>query len=362
MTLTSRPPDRPRQSLAYGWLILAGVVLVLFLGAAVSVYAYDASHRNDVAEGVTVGGVEVGGLSAARAEARLRRQLVTPLRAGIAVEWRGRTFRLSGRRARVAADVDRMVREAVARSREGNVLGRAMRDLAGEEVDADIPARLSYSRPAVRRFVRRVKGAIDRPAQDARVDPSPTGLSRVRSRTGRSVRAARLRRKVVSALLHPGDGRTVRPSVAVTRPEVTTGQLASRYPWYITIDRGGKRLRVFRRLRLVDSYLIAVGQAGYETPAGVYSIQDKQVDPAWHVPPDAEWAGGLAGRTIPPGSPQNPLKARWMGFFAGAGIHGTAETGSLGTNASHGCIRMSVPDVKELYDMIPTGTPLYIGG
>jgi lipoprotein-anchoring transpeptidase ErfK/SrfK len=50
-----------------------------------------------------------------------------------------------------------------------------------------------------------------------------------------------------------------------------------------------------------------------------------------------------------------------MGFFEGAGIHGTSDVGSLGSAASHGCIRMSVADVTELYDQVPLGTPIYIG-
>ena len=76
--------------------------------------------------------------------------------------------------------------------------------------------------------------------------------------------------------------------------------------------------------------------------------------------PDSDWAGSLAGQTIPPG-PDNPLKARWMGIYNGAGIHGTDDTGSLGSAASHGCVRMSVPDVIDLYDRVDVGTPIYIG-
>jgi lipoprotein-anchoring transpeptidase ErfK/SrfK len=108
----------------------------------------------------------------------------------------------------------------------------------------------------------------------------------------------------------------------------------------------------------VKNYPIAVGQAGLETPAGKYNIQNKQVDPSWHVP-ESDWAGSLAGQVIPPG-PQNPLKARWMGIYAGAGIHGTSDVGSLGTNASHGCIRMAVPDVIDLYDRVNVGDPVFI--
>jgi lipoprotein-anchoring transpeptidase ErfK/SrfK len=98
---------------------------------------------------------------------------------------------------------------------------------------------------------------------------------------------------------------------------------------------------------------------GLETPEGLYAIQEKEENPVWHVP-DSAWAGSLAGQTIPPG-PEDPIKARWMGIFEGAGIHGTEETWSLGHAASHGCVRMSIPDVIELYPQVEVGTPIYIG-
>jgi lipoprotein-anchoring transpeptidase ErfK/SrfK len=82
------------------------------------------------------------------------------------------------------------------------------------------------------------------------------------------------------------------------------------------------------------------------------------VNPSWHVP-QSSWAGKLAGKVIPPG-PSNPIKARWMGIYDGAGIHGTDAVNSIGTNASHGCIRMRIPDVEEVYDQVKVGTPVYI--
>ena len=345
-------------------LILSVVALVLVLGGGTALYAYDGSREDVLAEGLEVGGVNVGGMTVRRARAAVERQLVEPLERGIAVQWRGRSFELNARRARVRVDVEGMLRQALARSREGSFVGRAVRDLTGGEIRADIPARLSYSRPAVTRLVARVKRTIDRPPKDAGVTPSTSRLYFSRARNGRSVRARALRRKVVHALLHPGDVRTLRPPIVVTRPKVRTRrQVAAKYPWYITIDRSSFRLRVFRRLRLVEDYVIAVGQAGYDSPPGLHRILDKQVNPAWHVPPDAEWAGSLRGRTIPPGVPQNPLRARWMAYAPGGfGIHGTSEVGSLGSRASHGCIRMSVPDVIDLYGKVPLGTPVYLGG
>jgi lipoprotein-anchoring transpeptidase ErfK/SrfK len=63
---------------------------------------------------------------------------------------------------------------------------------------------------------------------------------------------------------------------------------------------------------------------------------------------------------IPGGTAQNPLKARWLGIYDGVGVHGTSDRGSIGSNASHGCIRMLIEDVEALYDEVPVGTPTYI--
>jgi len=136
--------------------------------------------------------------------------------------------------------------------------------------------------------------------------------------------------------------------------------LRKRYPAYLLVDRAAYKLRLFRHLKLAKTYSIAVGRAGLETPAGQYSIDDKQVDPSWHVP-DSAWAGSLAGQVIPPG-PEDPLKARWMGFYNGAGIHGTDELGSLGSAASHGCIRLRNRDVEELFTMVAVGDTVELHG
>jgi lipoprotein-anchoring transpeptidase ErfK/SrfK len=109
----------------------------------------------------------------------------------------------------------------------------------------------------------------------------------------------------------------------------------------------------------VKTYSIAVGMAGLETPAGIRQVLEKQVNPAWHVP-NSPWAGSLAGQTIPASDPRDPIKARWLGLGDGVGIHGTAEDWSIGTRASHGCIRMHVSDVINLYPRVPVGTPVLI--
>ena len=325
---------------------------------AAAAYAIDRAHSDQISEGVRVGGVDVGGLSTDEARHRLRTRLADPLEKPVAARFEDRTFTLTPRQLRLRADIDGMVDAALKASRTGAFPSRVWRYATGGSIDRRIAPRITYSAKALDDFVTGVASHIDRPARDASVKPTPASLNPVPSQQGQKVRTGELRARLRAAIDSERD-RTVAAPVDRVEPEVTTDELADRYPTFITIDRGNYQLRLWQDLRLVKTYTIAVGQAGLETPAGEYTIDDKQVNPSWHVP-DSPWAGSLAGQVIPPG-PDDPLKARWMGFYNGAGIHGTDDIASLGTAASHGCVRMSVPDVIELYDQVPLGTPIYIG-
>ena len=336
--------------------LVAGIALLLF--GAVGVYAYDASRDDLIAEGVTVGGVDVGGMRAGTARDVLERELAEPARRPLVVRVGRRRFTLSAERARITTDVEGMVQEALALSRDGNAVSRTFRSITGGEVDERVAPKVSWSRAAVTRLVRRVKRRVDRKPADATVTPTADGLQRVPHKDGLAVRGRELERHINAELADTGADRIVPARTKVTKPDVTTDQLASRYPSFIIVNRARFQLRYYRNLEHVKTYRIAVGQVGLETPAGLYHVQNKAVDPAWHVP-NSDWAGDLAGKVIPPG-PENPIKARWMGIYNGAGIHGTDAVHSLGTNASHGCIRMAIPDVKELYDRVEVQTPVFI--
>jgi lipoprotein-anchoring transpeptidase ErfK/SrfK len=340
--------------------ILVAAVVGLLLVGAVGVYAYDTSRDDLIADGVEVAGVDVGGMREAEARRTLEREVAAPLERSVILTYRRRQFRLSPERARLTADVGGMVAEALRKSREGNLISRTARGLTGGTVDAHVDARVTYSQAALDALVKRVARALNRPARDAHVDPSGSGINLVGGHNGIAVRSRALREDVAAELVQPEGDRAVRVRTKVTKPKVTLRELADRHPYYITVSRGGFQLRFYKRLRHVKTYKIAVGQVGFDTPAGLYHIQNKAIDAAWSVP-NKPWAGSLAGKVIPGGSPQNPLKARWMGIFDGAGIHGTDAVGSLGNAASHGCIRMSIPDVKQLYSEVPVQTPVYIG-
>jgi lipoprotein-anchoring transpeptidase ErfK/SrfK len=333
---------------------VAGVLVLLAAGA----YAIDRVNSDKIADGVRVGNVDVGGLTTDQARHRLTVRLAKPLEKPVAVKFEGKTQTLSPDQLELRADVNGMVDAARDASRSGGFPTRVWRYATGGSVDREISPALAYSHDALDAFVADVTKHINRDPVDATVAPSPASLNAVPGKDGATVRTKELRSRLVAAI-QSSRHRTVSAPVDRVKPEVTTDELAAQYATYLTVDRANFQLRFWKNLKLVKTYTIAVGQAGLETPAGVYSIDDKQVDPSWHVP-NSDWAGDLAGQVIPPG-PADPLKARWMGFYAGAGLHGTDDIASLGTAASHGCIRMAIPDVIELYDQVPLGTPIYVG-
>jgi L,D-transpeptidase catalytic domain/Putative peptidoglycan binding domain len=336
------------------FIFLAACVAVLIIGA-VAAYAYDSSRDDQIADGVTIAGADVGGLSKDQARAVVERRVVPGLRHRLTVYYRHQRIGLRPSAIAMRPDVDGMVDQALHASRDGTIFGRIARDVTGGEENAHIRAEVTYSRSGFDRYIRRVQRVLDRRPVNAHVKFPE--VKRVRERDGIQVEVGLLQSDVERALRSPAR-RTVEAPTKVTQPKVHLADLRKRWPHLIVIQRGAFQLKFYRRLHLVKTYSIAVGQVGLETPGGLYHIESKQVNPSWHVP-NSSWAGSLAGRVIPPG-PDNPLKARWMGFVDGAGMHGTDQPGSIGSAASHGCIRMFIPDVIELYDRAPLRTPVFV--
>jgi lipoprotein-anchoring transpeptidase ErfK/SrfK len=126
---------------------------------------------------------------------------------------------------------------------------------------------------------------------------------------------------------------------------------------HIVIDLSQLRLYFYKGTRLVATYPIAAGQPAYPTPTGHYYVVEMVKNPTW-TPPNSPWAKGAV--PIPPGE-TNPLGPRWIGTSApGIGIHGTNDPSSIGLHVSHGCIRMYVPDVEKLFEMVTVGMPVII--
>jgi lipoprotein-anchoring transpeptidase ErfK/SrfK len=339
---------------------IVATFVVLLVAAAGGLYAYDSAREHEITKGITVGGVDVGGLEEDAARERLRAAVLEPLNQPVVARYKDKRFTLTPEQARVGVDIDGSVEQAVARSRAGSIFERTARNLRGQRIDEDIELDIAYNRAAIRRLVKRVSAKIDRPARDAELNLDGGNVDPRPSSNGLAVQASKLRTQLRRALLTTEGSRSVKVATKVVEPEVTTKELADKYPAVLVVSRGSFKLSLYRNLKLAKTYGIAVGKVGLETPAGLYHVQNKAVNPAWTMP-NSDWVAPQdRGKVVPGGTPENPLKARWLGIYDGAGIHGTDAVGSIGTAASHGCIRMRIPDVVELYDQVPVNAPVYI--
>ena len=122
--------------------------------------------------------------------------------------------------------------------------------------------------------------------------------------------------------------------------------------WKIQINIPEFKLFLYQGADLHRIYPVAIGKPASPSPLGEFKIVNKVVNPTWY-PPDH-------GKPVPPG-PHNPLGRFWLGLsLPGYGIHGNAAPLSIGSSASLGCFRMRNQDVAELFQIVPTETPVQI--
>jgi lipoprotein-anchoring transpeptidase ErfK/SrfK len=307
-----------------------------------------------IAAGVSAGGVDVSGLTIDEAAQRLDASYGARLKTDIIAQAAGINFRLTAKRAKATFDPLRTAKRALYAGRSAAPPAPAP---GAAPAGIDVPLAASHDERAVRRFAARVDRRLARPARDATLRMTLRHVRITHSARGRDIDAAALAREVGAALDDARLTRVLTPALRAVRPKVTVDKLPRTA---ITIQQSTFTLRLFKNLRVRKTYKVAVGQPRYPTPRGRFAIMSKQINPTWSVP-NSPWAGELAGTTVVGGSAANPLKARWMGIANGVGIHGTGEDYSIGTRASHGCIRMHVTDVVALYKRVPLGTPVLIG-
>lgn len=330
---------------------LATVVAVL---AGLALASPARADDRVIVAGVSAGGVDIGGLTVDAAAAKLSSILTPHLSRDLLLEASGRTHRLKTAQAALKFDALRTAKRAA------HVVAEPPSPTAGGAPAATtVPLALNHSRLAVRAWVKRVAAQAYRAPRDAKLRITVRRMIRRRAVLGSALDRVATAATVDAALDDGASSRVVQATLKTVRPKVNADDLRTVYGTVITVDRSSFTLRLFKGLELRKRYGIAIGMAGLDTPAGTYRIQSRQVDPAWHVP-RSPWAGALQGTVVPGGIPSNPLKARWLGIANGVGIHGTSEEWSIGSRASHGCIRMRVADVIDLYPRVPVGASVLI--
>ena len=284
-----------------------------------------------IASGVTIGGVPVGGTSAADAYDAVDQSFSKPL----AIIVHG--HRLAPEPTQLGAS-----------ARIGEAVARAGSALPGTQ----IPLAVSVNRARVRAYVAVVGKRFDIHPVDAQLFLRNLRPWIAKPVIGYQLYRTRAEAVIVGALLANKRG-PLRLQQRVVPPATTRTNFGP----VIVIRRGSNRLHLYRGMQSWRIFPVATGQASYPTPLGRFQVVVKWKNPWWY-PPSSPWAQGL--KPVPPG-PGNPLGTRWMGLSApGVGIHGTPDASSIGYSASHGCIRMRISEAEWLFRHVRIGTTVFI--
>lgn len=208
---------------------------------------------------------------------------------------------------------------------------------------------LRVRKETLNRTVAELARAFAAPPKPGAYEMTPQGVVLNHGTPGASLDLAETRELLVRALRSPGKELTL-PLVEVPAPPP---------PQFAVIVRLSEfRIDLYEGTSLRKRFPVGVGALRFPTPPGVYHVKSKAKNPAWNNP-GSPWARGMP-RHIAPG-PRNPLGTRALRLDRGAlVIHGTPYPGSVGRRSSHGCMRLLKADVEELFEIVPTETPVFI--
>lgn len=335
-------------------LVVVGIGFFVIGSTAFAAYAYDSANAERVLPGVSVEGVDVGGMTREEAVDAVGAVADRLLSEEIEIVAGEQSWSITPAELRATADVEAKVDEALAVSERYSWPVRAFRRLFGQEVEERLPLEISPHQARTERFVDTIEEAVSVSPRDAVIELADEQLKVRRPREGVKLRAGRAVRDITRSIASPG-GDVVDLRVKTVPPLVTGEDLGQT----IAVRISENRLYLYDGLDLVKTYPVATGLGGYPTPRGEWKIINKVANPTWVNPAPNGWGKDLP-RTIGPG-PGNPLGTHALYLNApGIRIHGTYASYSIGTYASHGCIRMYISDSQELFDIVEIDTPVLI--
>ena len=329
-----------------------GVVLMLG-GAGYAAYRYEASSSDRLLPGVTIDGVDVGEMSRDQAIAELSAQVGSRLDQEMEVVAGERSWNVSPADLGSIALIEPVVDRALATNDAYSWPERVFRRVTNRSVGFTKELRVRPDRQEIREFVEGV-------AQEVKVDPTNAQVEYVND-------------ELVLRKPEMGWELSVREAVKDLRTGLAAGQPSVSLPMEriqpkvgrdelgktIVVDISDLELSLYDGLKLDRTYPVAAGSPSYPTPQGEWTVINKRENPTWTNPAPDGWGSSLPA-VIGPG-PTNPLGTRALDLNApGIRIHGTSASYSIGSYASHGCVRMHMDDVEELFEIVPIGTTVHI--
>lgn len=328
----------------------AAAMLALSAGLAWAA-ADDYVTRSVVPAGVTLADVDLSGLSASEARLAVEDAVLSPLMGPVRITAEDYSTQIDPAEY-LSVDVDRAVDDAFEATRNSTIAQRVYRVLLEQPVTTVVEPHITLDEAAVADLVSFIAEQVDRDASDADVGVVSGAVKITHSEQGQQLDQGTSVKLVSEALL--GGESSVKLPVPAVQPQISEDDLGK----WVVIRRASRTLELWNNTSLSRTYRIAIGAEGYATPRGEWKITLKRYMPTW-VNPGSDWAKTMAP-TIGPG-PNNPLGTRALNLNAsGIRIHGTPNEASIGTAASHGCIRMKRVDIEQLYDLVDVGTPVFV--
>ena len=345
---------KPRRS-RRGWWIAGLSVLIFGLlagGSAFAAYRYDKATADRIMPGVTVGGIDVGGMTRDEAITTVKAHLEAKLKKPLKVHAAGDTWQTSAADLNSKVLVPEAVDQAAAITDDYSWTTRVYHRLANRPVGAMFDVAVQFDKSVIDKFVGDVGGKVGVAPVSGGFQLQGGRLVYEKSKNGRELVPGKALARVRLAL-REGSASTKLP-VRILKPPTNEAEQKT-----IVIDLSSKQLTLYEGKKKAKTYTVATGAPGFPTPDGSFQIVEMRKNPTWVNPDPTGWGSSMPD-SIPPG-PSNPLGTRAMNLNApGIRIHGTSDIGSLGTAASHGCIRMAMSQVEELFEKVGVGTPVLI--
>lgn len=349
---------------AFGWMagarlyritlfIATTFFLAIFTVILVLLFIKDISYSGKFPEGSRIAGVNVSGLSKADALERCRTALEKVEKTPVTLKVEeGEEYSITPEEIGLTIDFEKVVDETFNEAWQAGLPERLFRYFMGRprEINGTFSPKPDDER--LRAWLAAAEEQINRHPSDAYVDVSEGAAVIMPARQGRNVDSAELYDATVAAL------GTVERTVEINVGYTPAGKGDEAIGKVIIINLKACTLRLYDREELLKEYSVACGTPQYPTPIGKWKITQKRKDPIW-TNPGSGWASSMPA-VIPAGE-SNPLGTRAMSLNASnVLIHGTANISSIGTAASHGCIRVAKPNIEELFELVEVGIPVYV--
>lgn len=339
--------------------VLLAVLMLLFSVASAWAVVDDYQSRGIVSKGVTLLGHDLSGMTGSQVRTIIEEAVSAPMMRPVTITGADKSWVLDPKGI-VAVDVDSMIDQAYAPRRNATLVERLNSRLTGQPLPADVKPVYSVDTSVVAAWVKQTAAQVNRKPVNATRAAVKYAIRITPHAYGARLDEAGATEKISQALTADAALSTASRVVSLPVNAVKPKVLQSSFKTAIVVSLSQCVIRLYSGAKLIKTYRTAPGQPAWPTPRGDFKIASKQANAPW-INPHSAWSASMPD--VIPGGPGNPMGDRKIGInYSGVFMHGIppSEYSSIGTHASHGCMRMMPSQVHDLYGRVSIGDPVFI--